>query len=339
MGGKKDLGPHCTRTDKGWSCPPEALLPVYDKRHSLHGSADLARYAPDNPRILELAESIRETGFLIQPGVVRKNGTWPVCPLCGEKEECPILELLAGNRRHRALSIENARREAPLEQIPYLFTARAVGDRDAVQVMLAENNARESNSLLASIRQGVMLYQGDATPEQIKRCFPGASSKALPIVKVMAECEEPVWVAFAERKITLRQAEALAKNSRAAQADALAAEMAKPKPEPAPRAAKLTEEDRGALGRLLAALRLHLSAQQADALLAGAQLNEEQFQVLREKLPAPAARPEAHAPAKKRRPKANGATEAGAADWSTRTAGATWPHATSGRSSPDGATP
>lgn len=300
MGGKKDLGPHFGRTDKGWSGPGEALLPVYDPRHSLHASADLARYAPDNPRILELAESIGETGYLIQAGVARRNGTWPVCPVCRSKNECPILELLAGNRRHRGLGLANVQREG-LDPIPYTFNVRALPDRAALELMLAENNVREGNSLLASIRQGVMLAQGDATPEQIRRCFPGLSSKALPIVKVMAECEPAIWEAFADRKIKLRQAEALAKHSRSAQVDALAAELAKPAPEPVAKPPKLTTGDRDALGRLLRLLPLRLSAQQVGELLEAAGLDEDRVVALREKLPAPVVQPEAVAPRRKGR--------------------------------------
>ena len=309
MGGKKDFGSHCTRTDKGWACPPAALLPVYDKRHSLHASADLARYAPDNPRIIDLARTIEERGFLIHAGVVRKNGTWAVCPVCKSKNECPILELIAGNRRHRGIIITNEQRGAAgLDPLPYLFTARALADRAAVEVMLSENNDREGNSLLASIRQGVMLAQGDATPEQIKRCFPGAMSKAVPIVKVMAECEPEIWEAFAAKRITLRQAHEIAKDSRQVQPESLAKMLALPKAEPAPKPAKLTGDDRDALGRLLGALRLHMSAQQVEALLHGASLTEEQMDELRAKLPAPAVVPEAAAPRKKRRAaKVNGA--------------------------------
>jgi hypothetical protein len=310
-GGTKDLGPHFSRTDKGYRGVPEALLPVYDPRHSLHRSADPARYAVDNPRIVELADSISETGFLIQPGVARKNGTWDVCPVCQSKSECPIVELIAGNRRHRALTLENTRREPPLRPIEYILTLRALNDRDALQVMLGENNAREGNSLLASIRQGVMLSQGDASPEQIKRCFPGKSSKALPIVKVMAECEPPIWEAFAEGKIKLRQAEAISKHSRAAQADALAKTLALPKPEPVQKPPKLTGEDRGALGRLLRLLPVHLSAQQMETLIAAAGFDEDQVATLLAKLPAEVARPEAQAPAKKKQTKVvNGAGEA-----------------------------
>ena len=287
MGGKKDLGPHFGRTDKGWSGPLEALLPVYDKRHSLHQSADLTRYAPDSPRLLELADSIGETGFLIQAGVARKNGTWKVCPVCRAQNECPIIELLAGNRRHAALGITNARREG-LDPIPYTLTLRPLSDRAAVEVMLGENNARQENSLLASIRQGVMLAQGDATPEQIRRCFPGLSSKALPIVKVMAECEPPVWEAFAEKRISLKQAATVAKHSRVAQGDALAAELAKPKPAPKPRPAKLGDADRAALGQILDLFRPGrgaLSHVERERVLAAADLSGEDLDALREKLP------------------------------------------------------
>ena len=300
-----DLGPHVGRPEGAHSVRADQLgcvIPLYDERHSLYNKhlQEASRYEADNPRIVALVNNLDEVG-LIEPGVIRRNGLWGArdplgCPACREQARtgwaeakregdpktaamnCPVLELVCGNRRFRALVLLNAqRREVGAGQpaLPFLFQHKALKDTQATAMIASENNIREGNSPIDQIRQAVFYHGQDPTSSVIKTCFDGVSFGRFnmeQLVPTLALCEEPVWEAFAKKLLRKDQLEALAEVERSQQAQALRAVLSREKPVRSPPKPRLSEESRKAVLSLfddvafLATYRGRLPADQAAQL-------------------------------------------------------------------------
>lgn len=124
--------------------------PKSDATASLIGQVGLGeiRPSPLNPRktfpdesLESLAASIAEQG-LLQPLVVRPIGTHKPAELVGGKwAHLSHFELIAGERRFRALQLLAERDRLPSDRVP--VNVRWLGDAEALAAMLVENDQRE----------------------------------------------------------------------------------------------------------------------------------------------------------------------------------------------------
>jgi hypothetical protein len=185
--------------------------------------------------MVELVANFDSERFQIHPGMARKNGTWKRlggCPLPahirnedGCDGDCPVFEMGPGNRRYRAISLLGAKDKAaglsPLNGFGvFTFTVRAMSDSQLGRAMASENNQPMRQSRIEQIRQG-MLFR-DAPEESIRACFSeldfGKKIDPVNVIRVLAECEELIWVAFADRRIGLGEAEEISRKARSEQA-------------------------------------------------------------------------------------------------------------------------
>lgn len=126
------------------------IPPVSDRERNTIGNIglDQIRPSPLNPRksfaddsLAALAESIAQQG-LLQPLVVRPMGDGKPATFDGSRwKHLSHFELLAGERRFRALALLAESDRLPSDRVP--VTVRWLSDAEALSLMIVENEQRE----------------------------------------------------------------------------------------------------------------------------------------------------------------------------------------------------
>jgi len=181
--------------------------PLYDDRLKL-------------PPSEELALSLAREGQ-IQPGMVRKNG--------------PLLEILDGRQRFRAMRIANKWIEAGDERVafragqPLVFqfeVVKAEDEKEAIRKMIAANLRIEDTPMVRARRIARALKWG-LTKEEIRINYGFKSTKTLDNILALLDCSKAVQDAADRGELTETHARDIANLERSEQEELLAEMRAK----------------------------------------------------------------------------------------------------------------
>ena len=240
---RPEIGHDGTWTDRGPEVPPEALLTVRDKDHTLNakfGLLDPTRYDLKHSAVQGMLATIRSSGP-IGVLIVRLNGLLPrrhpithalrelypknsAKPYLGEEQ--PAIEVLEGATRTWLTCLVNEeRREKGLR--PYKVTLKIIPnctDEEARDIFLKAQADRQGNSFL----QELALYRSYQRTGGFSSTAELAEALHQPAARVAEYAafdgvEDAVAAAYGNNKVSLAQVRAIAKLPRAEQVAALAA--------------------------------------------------------------------------------------------------------------------
>lgn len=237
------IGHDGTWTDRGPEVPPEALLTVRDKDHTLnakYGLHDPTRYDLKHAAVQGMLATIRASGP-IGTIIVRLNGLLPrrhpithalreLYPKSSAKpylgEEQPCIEVLEGATRTWLTCLVNEERRAKGLR-PYKVTLKLIPnctDEEAREIFLKAQADRQGNSFL----QELALYRSYQRTGGYADAAELAAALHQPAARVAEyaafdSVEDVVATAYSNNKMSLAQVKVIAKLPRAEQAAALQA--------------------------------------------------------------------------------------------------------------------